>query len=184
MLCTPSLGSIHIGDCLQDPEEHAVRTPSGRPHQFRRSLRPDVARWARILWHSIQARLRAPNVREHQASWRSGHLELGWPLLRGDNRIEDVIWKSDRKRRPSEPVSLRKFENTPSSAPGLKCLRQIVSPNSSSVNCSCASGSPLPTHLARPFRIMWTASIPYNVSQAVENDWYPLASQTRFFETR
>ena len=42
----------------------------------------------------------------------------------------------------------------------------------------------LPTHLARPFRIMWTASIPCNVRQAVENDWYPLASQTRFFETR
>jgi hypothetical protein len=25
--------------------------------------------------------------------------ELGWPLLRGDDRIEDVIWKSDRQRR-------------------------------------------------------------------------------------
>ena len=39
-------------------------------------------------------------------------------------------------------------------------------------------------HLARPFRIMWTASIPGNVRHAVEKDWYPLASQTRFFETR
>jgi hypothetical protein len=29
-----------------------------------------------------------------------------------------------------------------------------------------------------------TASIPCNVRHAVENDWYPLASQTRFFETR
>ena len=25
--------------------------------------------------------------------------ELGWPLLRGDDRIEDVIWKPDRPRR-------------------------------------------------------------------------------------
>ena len=48
---------------------------------------------------------------------------------------------------------------------------QIVSPNSSPINCSCASGSPLPTHLARPFRIMWTASIPFNVLHVVENDW-------------
>ena len=24
--------------------------------------------------------------------------ELGWPLLRGDDRIEDVIWKADRQR--------------------------------------------------------------------------------------
>jgi hypothetical protein len=47
-------------------------------------------------------------------------------------------------------------------------------------NCIWASGSPLLTHLARPFRIMWTASIPCNVGHAVEKDWYPLASQTRF----
>jgi hypothetical protein len=33
-----------------------------------------------------------------------------------------------------------------------------------------------PTHLARSFRIMWTASTPCNVRHAVENDWYPLAS--------
>ena len=81
-------------------------------------------------------------------------------------------------------VSLRKFENARSSAPRSKCQRQIASPNSLSINCSCASGSPWLTHLARPLRIMWTASIPCNVRHAVENDWYPLASQTRFFETR
>src|SRR6516164_6714474 len=52
------------------------------------------------------------------------------------------------------------------------------------MSCSWASGSPLPTHLARPFRIMWTASIPCNVRHAVGKDWYPLASQTRFFGTR
>ena len=62
--------------------------------------------------------------------------------------------------------------------------RQIANPNSSLINCSCARGSPLPTHLARPFRITWTASIPCNVRHAVENDWYPHASQTRFFDTR
>ena len=34
----------------------------------------------------------------------TGHLgvldiwELGWPLLRGDDPIEDVMWKSDRQR--------------------------------------------------------------------------------------
>jgi len=60
----------------------------------------------------------------------------------------------------------------------------MVSPNSSSINCSCASGSPLPAHLARPFRIMCTASIPCSVRHADENDWYTLANQTRFFETR
>src|SRR6516165_2508299 len=49
------------------------------------------------------------------------------------------------------------------------------------MNCSCASGSPLPTHLARPFRIMWTASIPCNVRQAVENDWYLLANHQYSF---
>src|SRR5215471_6590791 len=62
-----------------------------------------------------------------------------------------------------------------------KSQRQMASPNSSSINCSCASGSPLLTHLARPFRIMWTAC---NVRHTVEKDWYPLASHTRFFETR
>ena len=30
--------------------------------------------------------------------------ELGWPLLRGDDRIEDVIWKSDRQRRRRAPL--------------------------------------------------------------------------------
>ena len=36
---------------------------------------------------------------------RTGHpgvldiWELGWPLLRGDDRMEDVMWKSDRPRR-------------------------------------------------------------------------------------
>jgi hypothetical protein len=36
---------------------------------------------------------------------RTGHpgvldiWELGWPLLRGDDRIEDVMWKPDRKAR-------------------------------------------------------------------------------------
>jgi hypothetical protein len=36
---------------------------------------------------------------------RTGHpgvldiWELGWPLLRGDDRIEDVMWKSDRHRK-------------------------------------------------------------------------------------
>ena len=30
--------------------------------------------------------------------------ELGWPLLRGDDRIEDVIWKSDRQRSRRESV--------------------------------------------------------------------------------
>ena len=30
--------------------------------------------------------------------------ELGWPLLRGDDRIEDVIWKSDRPRRRRDAV--------------------------------------------------------------------------------
>jgi len=35
-----------------------------------------------------------------------------------------------------------------------------------------------------PFRIMWTASIPCNVRHVVENDWYPLACQTRFLEPR
>ena len=60
----------------------------------------------------------------------------------------------------AKPVSLRKLENARSPAPRTKSQRQIAGPNSSSINCSCASGSPLPTHLARPFRIMWTASIP------------------------
>jgi hypothetical protein len=44
------------------------------------------------------------------------------------------------------------------------------------IEISGHTGSPLPTHLTRPFRIMWTASIPGNVRQAVENDWYSLAS--------
>ena len=36
---------------------------------------------------------------------RTGHAgvldvwELGWPLLRGDDRIEVVMWKSDRARK-------------------------------------------------------------------------------------
>ena len=36
---------------------------------------------------------------------RAGHpgvldiWELGWPLVRGDDRIEDVMWKSDRHRK-------------------------------------------------------------------------------------
>lgn len=71
-----------------------------------------------------------------------------------------------------------------SPAPQPKCQRQIASPNSSPTNCSCASRSPLPTHLARPFRIMCTASIPCIVRHAIAKDWYPLVSQTRFFETR
>ena len=57
-------------------------------------------------------------------------------------------------------VSLRKLESAGSQALGASGQRQIASPNNVSVNCSCASGSPLLTHLARPFRIMWTASIP------------------------
>ena len=81
-------------------------------------------------------------------------------------------------------VSLRKFENARSASPRPKCRRQIANPNNSSINSSCASGSPFLTHLPRPFRIMWTASISCNVRHAVEKDWYPLASQTIFFETR
>src|SRR5262250_985309 len=77
-----------------------------------------------------------------------------------------------------------KIQECAIAAPRTKSQRQIASPTSSSITCSWASGSPLLTHLARPFRIMWTASIPCDVRHAVENDWYPLASQTRFFETR
>jgi hypothetical protein len=47
------------------------------PHDSGVAYDPTWACWARILWHSIQARLRAPHVREHRASWRSGHLGIG-----------------------------------------------------------------------------------------------------------
>jgi hypothetical protein len=56
-------------------------------------------------------------------------------------------------------VLLRKLEGARSRALDRNRQRQIVSPNSVSINSSCASESPLFTHLARPFRIMWTASI-------------------------
>ena len=46
-------------------------------------------------------------------------------------------------------------------------------PKSSATKLACASESPLPTHLTRPFRIMCTASMPCNVRHAVANEPYP-----------
>src|SRR5215831_20340820 len=117
---------------------------------------------------------------------RTKHHRTAQPVKGGKAiaNIGQIPLRSLRGSHGLGPVSLRKLENARSPDPRTKSQRQIASPNSSSINCSCASGSPLLTHLARPFRIMWTASIPCNVRHAVEKDWYPLASQTRFFETR
>jgi hypothetical protein len=49
---------------------------------------------------------------------------------------------------------------------------------------ACARHSSLATHLARPFRIMFTASIPCNVRHAVTSEPSPLASYVRFFTVR
>jgi hypothetical protein len=51
-------------------------------------------------------------------------------------------------------VSLRKVCSTHSAERAVKRETQIVRPNSPSINCSWARGSPLATHLTRPFRIM------------------------------
>src|SRR5215469_2526851 len=46
-------------------------------------------------------------------------------------------------------------------------------PNSSAMKVAWAIASFLSTHLALPFRIIFTASIPCNVRQAVTNEPYP-----------
>ena|SRR5215467_8201412 len=67
----------------------------------------------------------------------------------------------ERFRRPVYiRLALRKLERARDRRHSAEVAQhQIASPNNVSTNCSCASGSPMPTHLARPFRIMWTASI-------------------------
>src|SRR5215471_7845065 len=52
-------------------------------------------------------------------------------------------------------------------------------PNSSAMKVACAIASSFATHLALPFRIICTASIPCNVRQAVRNEPYPFASHVR-----
>jgi hypothetical protein len=55
---------------------------------------------------------------------------------------------------PRKRVSLRKLCGAHSSERGVERATQIVRPNSPSINCSWPRGSPLATHLTRPFRIM------------------------------
>ena len=57
-------------------------------------------------------------------------------------------------------------------------------PNSSAMKVACAMASSFDTHLALPFRIIFTASIPCNVRQALKNEPYPFASHVRFFTVR
>ena len=54
-------------------------------------------------------------------------------------------------------------------------------PNNSAINAACAITSCFATHLTRPFRIMLTASIPWNVRHAVENDLWRRDSLNNFF---
>jgi hypothetical protein len=57
-------------------------------------------------------------------------------------------------------------------------------PNRSAMKVAWAIASSLATHLALPVRIIFTASIPCNVRQAVKNEPYPFASHVRFFTVR
>jgi hypothetical protein len=57
-------------------------------------------------------------------------------------------------------------------------------PNSSAMNVAWAIASSFATHLALPLRIIFTASIPCNVRQAVKNQPYAFASHVRFFTAR
>src|SRR5262249_11524807 len=54
-------------------------------------------------------------------------------------------------------------------------------PNSSAMKVACAITSSFATHLTLPFRIIYSASIPCKVRQAVKNEPYPFASHVRFF---
>src|ERR1700751_5764363 len=45
-----------------------------------------------------------------------------------------------------------------------------ATPNNSAMKAACAMASCFATHRTRPFRIMFTASIPCNVRHAVENE--------------
>lgn len=83
--------SAEVGLCcrLRNSKTGQPRCPARlgkQSPQFRRSLRPDLARRARILWHSIQARLRTPNVERTGYPGVLDIWEFGWPLLRGDDR--------------------------------------------------------------------------------------------------
>jgi hypothetical protein len=49
---------------------------------------------------------------------------------------------------------------------------------------ACSIQSSLETHLARPLRIMLTASIACSLRRAVTSDPYPFASHVRFFTVR
>ena len=57
-------------------------------------------------------------------------------------------------------------------------------PKSSAMKVACSIQSSLETHLARPLRIMLTASIPCSVRHAVTSEPYPFASHVRFFTVR
>src|SRR5262244_835348 len=57
-------------------------------------------------------------------------------------------------------------------------------PNNSAMKVVCAIASSFATHLALPFRIICTASIPGKVREAVKNEPYPFASHVRFFTVR
>src|SRR5262245_60189256 len=84
-------------------------------------------------------------------------------------------------------VSLRNsVEHTPDGEWGLfgRFRSYAAMPNSSAMKVACAIASSLATHLALPFRIIFTASIPCNVRQAVKNEPYPFASHVRFFTVR
>ena len=54
----------------------------------------------------------------------------------------------------------------------LRAKREFYAarPNSSAMKSACVMLSSLATHLARPFRIMFIASIPCNVRHAVTNE--------------
>ncbi len=85
-------------------------------------------------------------------------------------------------------VPLRSFK-MPATAPCTNqecgcCMLPAAIPNSSAMKCACPIASPSANHRTLPLLIMCIASIPCKVRQALWNEPYPLASQTRFFTVR
>jgi hypothetical protein len=74
---------VYVEGNSKTGQSRCVARLGNQSPEFKRSLRPDVACWARILWHSIQAQLCGPNMREHRASWRSGRLGIGMAATPG-----------------------------------------------------------------------------------------------------
>ena len=95
--------------------------------------------------------------------------------LGGLFRIPDglLVFRVERYAVARAPVSLRNsVEHAPDGEWG--CSIDFGSypamPNSSAMKVAWAIASSLATHLALPFRIIFTASIPCNVRQAVKNE--------------